>query len=42
VSSMQASDFAQYDVVITTYQTLALDWMPRGKAGSKQPKQGLR
>jgi SWI/SNF-related matrix-associated actin-dependent regulator of chromatin subfamily A3 len=42
VSSMKAADFAQFDVVITTYQTLASDWMPRGKAGSKQPKQGLR
>lgn len=41
VSSMRAADFAEYDVVITTYQTLASDWMPRGK-GSKQPQQGLR
>jgi len=42
VSSMKAGDFAEYDVVVTTYQTLASDWMPRAKAGSKQPKQGLR
>lgn len=42
ISSMKAADFAEYDVVITTYQTLASDWMPRVKAGSKQPKQGLR
>jgi SWI/SNF-related matrix-associated actin-dependent regulator of chromatin subfamily A3 len=41
-SSMKAVDFADYDVVITTYQTLASDWMPRNKAGSKQPQQGLR
>jgi len=42
VSSMKAADFAEYDVVITTYQTLASDWMPRGKAGSKQSQQELR
>ena len=42
VSSMKAADFAEYDVVITTYQTPASDWMPRGKAGSKQSQQGLR
>lgn len=39
---MKAADFAQYDVVITTYQTLASDWMPRGKGASKQSQQGLR
>jgi SWI/SNF-related matrix-associated actin-dependent regulator of chromatin subfamily A3 len=39
---MKAVDFADYDVVITTYQTLASDWMPRNKADSKQPQQGLR
>ncbi|KAM0723526.1 hypothetical protein Q7P37_000513 [Cladosporium fusiforme] len=39
---MKAEDFAKFDVVITTYQTLASDWMPHGKGGSKQPQQGLR
>lgn len=29
---MKAADFAEYDVVITTYQTLASDYMPKGKA----------
>lgn len=37
---MKAADFARYDVVITTYQTLASDFMPRGKA--KEPGKGLR
>lgn len=36
-ANMKASDFAQYDVVITTYQTLATDWMPKAKGGSAQP-----
>ena len=40
VNSMKAEDFASHDVVITTYQTLAMDWMPRGKAGKAQ--EGLR
>ena len=40
---MKAEDFAQYDVVITTYQTLASDYMPRGKGNtSKAPEQKLR
>ncbi|KAK5166897.1 uncharacterized protein LTR77_007626 [Saxophila tyrrhenica] len=38
---MTAEDFAQYDVVITTYQTLASDFMPKGK-GSKAPERKLR
>lgn len=42
VASMKASDFSAYDIVITTYQTLAMDWMPRGKSGSKKPQEGLR
>ena len=29
---MTPSDFAQYDVVITTYGTLSAEYMPRGKA----------
>ncbi|SMR50835.1 unnamed protein product [Zymoseptoria tritici ST99CH_1E4] len=41
VDSMAAEDFANYDVVLTTYQTLASDFMPRGK-GSKQPENKLR
>ncbi|KAK5136804.1 hypothetical protein LTR08_002100 [Meristemomyces frigidus] len=41
--SMKAEDFAQYDVVITTYQTLASDFMPRGKAASTGvPERKLR
>ncbi|KAK3678603.1 hypothetical protein LTR78_001901 [Recurvomyces mirabilis] len=39
---IKAADFQQYDVVITTYQTLAGDYMPRGSGGSKQPEQQLR
>lgn len=39
---MQAADFAQYDVVITTYQTLASDFMPRGKGTQKAKEDGLR
>lgn len=42
ISSMKAAEFANHDVIITTYQTLAMDWMPRGKAGSQKPKEGLR
>jgi SWI/SNF-related matrix-associated actin-dependent regulator of chromatin subfamily A3 len=38
---MSASDFGEYDVVITTYQTLAIDYMPRGK-GKEKPQSGLR
>jgi SWI/SNF-related matrix-associated actin-dependent regulator of chromatin subfamily A3 len=41
VESMTAKDFADFDVVLTTYQTLASDYMPRGK-GSKQPANGSR
>jgi SWI/SNF-related matrix-associated actin-dependent regulator of chromatin subfamily A3 len=41
VEGMSAEDFAEYDVVLTTYQTLASDFMPRSK-GSKQPTSGLR
>ncbi|KAK4506659.1 hypothetical protein PRZ48_000391 [Zasmidium cellare] len=37
---MSAEDFEKYDVVITTYQTLAMDYMP--KASSKQPEKRLR
>ncbi|KAI7547546.1 SNF2 family DNA-dependent ATPase domain-containing protein, partial [Hortaea werneckii] len=40
--SMKAEDFAQYDVVVTTYQTLAMDYMPRGKGAPKQPEKKLR
>lgn len=41
--SMRASDFAEYDVVITTYQTLASDYMPKGgSARSKAPERQLR
>jgi len=39
---MKAADFAQYDVVITTYQTLASDFMPRGKGTQKANEEGLR
>lgn len=31
-----------HDIVNTTYQTLASDYMPRGKNGSKQPERKLR
>ncbi|TKA73745.1 hypothetical protein B0A55_05458 [Friedmanniomyces simplex] len=41
--NMNAADFEQYGVVITTYQTLASDYMPRGKgASNKQPDGQLR
>jgi SWI/SNF-related matrix-associated actin-dependent regulator of chromatin subfamily A3 len=41
--NMQAKDFAEYDVIITTYQTLASDYMPKGKGnGSKAPERKLR
>jgi SWI/SNF-related matrix-associated actin-dependent regulator of chromatin subfamily A3 len=40
---MKAEDFAKYEVVITTYQTLASDYMPKGKgSSSKAPEQKLR
>lgn len=38
---MEAADFEAFDVVITTYQTLAADYMPRGKEVAK-PKNGIR
>lgn len=38
---MTAADLSQYDVVITTYQTLTSDYVPRGK-GSKAPEKKLR
>jgi SWI/SNF-related matrix-associated actin-dependent regulator of chromatin subfamily A3 len=38
---MSASEFGEYDVVITTYQTLAIDYLPRGK-GKGKPQSGLR
>lgn len=38
---MSAADFRKYDVVITTYQTLAIDYMPRGK-GNQKPTSELR
>lgn len=42
--AMKAEDFAQYDLVITTYQTLASDYMPRGKGApsKQQPDRKLR
>ncbi len=39
--NMKAADFAQYDVVITTYQMLASDYLPKGK-GAKAPLRELR
>ncbi|KAF2485484.1 SNF2 family N-terminal domain-containing protein [Neohortaea acidophila] len=37
------ADFQQYDVVVTTYQTLATEYMPKGKnSASKQPERKLR
>nr|POF17798.1 putative swi/snf-related matrix-associated actin-dependent regulator [Quercus suber] len=40
---MDAEALSKYDVVITTYQTLAADYMPRGKGSSKkQPERKLR
>jgi SWI/SNF-related matrix-associated actin-dependent regulator of chromatin subfamily A3 len=38
---MQASDFEKCDVVVTTYQTLASDYMPKGKRTSA-PERKLR
>lgn len=38
---MRASDFAKYDIVLTTYGTLASDYMPKGKA-SQNPDRKLR
>lgn len=40
--SIKAEDFSKYDVVITTYQTLASDYMPKGKASQKKPSGDLR
>nr|POF04824.1 isoform 2 of helicase-like transcription factor [Quercus suber] len=41
--SMDAEALSKYDVVITTYQTLATDYMPRKKGSSnKQPARELR
>lgn len=40
--NMNATDFAEYDVVITTYQTLASDYMPKGNSKSKAPERQLR
>ncbi len=41
--NMKADDFAQYDVVITTYQTLASDYMPKAKGSSSNvPERKLR
>ncbi|KAK5724308.1 hypothetical protein LTR15_004352 [Elasticomyces elasticus] len=37
--NMTAADFEQYDVVVTTYQTLASDYMPRGKKKQSQGQQ---
>jgi len=43
VVAMKAEDFAAYDVVITTYGTLASDYMPRGNgASSRQAERKLR
>ena len=40
---MKAEQFAKYDVVITTYQTLASDYMPKGKgSNTKAPEKKLR
>lgn len=41
---MRPADFSQYDVVITTYQTLATDYMPQAKKGAnaKLPEKKLR
>jgi len=40
---MSAEQLGQYDVVITTYQTLASDFMPKGKgATNKAPEKKLR
>lgn len=39
---MSADDFSKYDVVITTYQTLASDYMPGKGSSSKQPERKLR
>ena len=40
---MSPAELKRYDVVITTYQTLASDYMLKGKGGSnKQPERKLR
>lgn len=40
---MKAADFAQYDIVLTTYQTLSSDYMPKSKSATgKQPERRLR
>jgi SWI/SNF-related matrix-associated actin-dependent regulator of chromatin subfamily A3 len=41
--NMKAEDFKKYDTVITTYQTLASDYMPRTKGNNaKAPERKLR
>lgn len=41
--AMNPTDFGQFDVVITTYQTLASDYMPKDKGTSgKLPERNLR
>ena len=40
-TKMKAADFEKYDVILTTYQTLAREYMPGGK-NSKQPERKLR
>lgn len=40
-SNMRAEDFAKYDIVLTSYQTLAAIYMPGGK-NAKQPERKLR
>jgi len=43
IQSMSPWDFAEHDVVITTYQTLANDYMPKPKGGlSRSPERALR
>ena len=40
---MKAAEFSEYDVVVTTYQTLASDYMPKGNGGNKkEPERQLR
>lgn len=39
---MNASDFSQYDVVVTTYGTLSADYMPKGKSSAKQVERQIR
>ena len=42
-TKMSATEFSQYDVVITTYQTLATDYLPKAKGDSaKLPEKKLR